>query len=95
MGTARQSPPSPELKIFSDRLQEAMKFKKIDVAVLAKKSEYKPDDIHKMLSGMREPGLKKLILLANSLSCSVDFLLGLAPESQRADVVVEAGHRCQ
>jgi transcriptional regulator with XRE-family HTH domain len=90
MGIARQSPPSPELKIFSDRLQEAIKFKKIDTAVLAKESEYKPDDIHKLLTGMKEPGFKKLMLLANSLGCSVDYLLGLTPKPQRASVIVEA-----
>jgi transcriptional regulator with XRE-family HTH domain len=89
MGVDRQSPPSPELKVFSDRLQKAMEFKKIDVAVLAKNLEYKPGDIHKMLAGMREPSLKKLMLLANSLGCSVDFLLGLTPEAKRASVVVE------
>jgi transcriptional regulator with XRE-family HTH domain len=90
MGTSRQSPPSPELKIFSDRLQEAIKFKKIDIVVLAKESEYKPDDINKLLAGMKEPGFKKLILLANSLGCSVDYLLGITPRPQRASVVVEA-----
>lgn len=87
MGTARQSPPSQELKIFSDRLQKAIEFKKIDLGVLAKESEYKPDDIHKLLTGMREPGFKKLTLLANSLGCSVDYLLGLTPEARRAGVV--------
>jgi transcriptional regulator with XRE-family HTH domain len=90
MGVARQSPPSPELKVFSGRLQKAIEFKKIDIAVLVKDSEYKSDDIHRLLRGMREPGMKKLILLANSLGCSVDYLLGLAPEAQRASVVVEA-----
>jgi transcriptional regulator with XRE-family HTH domain len=90
MGTARQSLPTPELETFSDRLQEAVKFKKIDISVLAKETEYKPDDIHKLLAGMREPGFKKLILLANALGCSVDYLLGLIPEPQRASIVIEA-----
>jgi transcriptional regulator with XRE-family HTH domain len=89
MGTVRQSPPSPELDIFSDRLQKAIELKKIDLAVLAKDSEYKLDDIHRLLIGMREPGMKKLVLLANSLGCSVDYLLGLTPEAERASVVVE------
>jgi hypothetical protein len=43
-----------------------------------------------MLTGMREPGFKKLILLANSLGCSVDYLLGLSSQPKRASVVVEA-----
>jgi transcriptional regulator with XRE-family HTH domain len=90
MGIARQSPPSPELKVFSDRLREAIEFKKIDIPVLAKEAEYKPDDIHKLLAGMREPGFKKLTLLANSLGCSVDYLLGLTPRPQRASIVIEA-----
>jgi transcriptional regulator with XRE-family HTH domain len=90
MGIARQSPPSPELKIFSDRFREAIEFKKIDISVLAKEAEYKPDDIHKLLTGMREPGFKKLMLLANSLGCSVDYLLGLTPKPQRASIVVKA-----
>jgi hypothetical protein len=90
MGIARQSPPSPELKTFSGRLQKAIEFSKIDIAVLAKKAEYKIDDIHKMLTGMREPGMKKLTLLANSLGCSVDYLLGLTPEAKRATVVAMA-----
>jgi transcriptional regulator with XRE-family HTH domain len=89
MGIARQSPPSAELVVFSDRLCKAIEFKKIDVAALAKDSEYKSEDIHKMLKGMKEPGLKKLTLLANSLGCSVDYLLGLGPTPQRASVVVE------
>jgi transcriptional regulator with XRE-family HTH domain len=90
MGIARQSPPSPELKIFSDRLREAIEFKKIDISVLAKEAEYKPDDIHKLLTGMREPGFKKLMLLANSLGCSVDYLLGVTSRPKRASIVIEA-----
>jgi transcriptional regulator with XRE-family HTH domain len=89
MGIARQSPPSPELKVFSDRIQKAIEFKKIDLAALAKDLDYKPEDIRRLLVGMREPSMKKLMLLANSLGCSVDYLLGLAPEARRADVVVE------
>jgi transcriptional regulator with XRE-family HTH domain len=89
MGIARQSPPSAELIVFSDRLQKAIEFKKIDIEALAQDSEYKPDDINKMLKGMKEPGFKKLMLLANSLGCSVDYLLGLTPKPQRASVVVE------
>jgi transcriptional regulator with XRE-family HTH domain len=90
MGIARQSPPTPELKVFSDRLRKAIDFKKIDIAVLAKDSEYKPDVIHKLLAGTREPGMKKLIFLANALGCSVDYLLGLSPEPQREGVVIKA-----
>jgi transcriptional regulator with XRE-family HTH domain len=90
MGVSRQSPPSPELKIFSDRLQKVIEFKKTDTAILAKSLDYKPDDIYKLLTGMREPSMKKLILLADLLGCSVDYLLGLTPEPQRASVVVEA-----
>jgi transcriptional regulator with XRE-family HTH domain len=90
MGIARQSPPSPELKVFSDRLLKAIEFKKIDIGVLAKDSGYSPCDIHRLLAGMREPGMKKLILLANTLGCSADYLLGLTPEARRATVVVEA-----
>jgi transcriptional regulator with XRE-family HTH domain len=90
MGTVRQSPPSPELKVFSDRLRKAIEFKKIDIETLAKDLEYSPCDIRKMLEGMREPGMKKLILLADSLGCSVDYLLGLTLEARRATMVVEA-----
>jgi transcriptional regulator with XRE-family HTH domain len=89
MGVSRQSPPSPELKIFSDRLQKVIEFKKININVLAKNSEYKPVEIQKLLTGMREPSIKKLVLLASSLGCSVDYLLGLTPEPKRASVVVE------
>jgi transcriptional regulator with XRE-family HTH domain len=90
MGIARQSPPSSELKTFSDRLKKAIAFKKKDTAVLAKESGYKPDDINKLLQGMREPSMKKLVLLANSLGCSIDYLLGLTPEAKRASVMVQA-----
>jgi transcriptional regulator with XRE-family HTH domain len=90
MGIARQTPPTSELKVFSDRLQRAIKFKKIDTATLAKNTGYKPEDIQRLLAGMREPSMKKLILLANALGCSVDYLLGLAPEPKQASVVVEA-----
>jgi transcriptional regulator with XRE-family HTH domain len=89
MGVARQSPPSPELKVFSDRLRKAIEFKKIDIEVLAKDSEYNPRDIHRLLAGMREPGMKKLMLLADSLGCSVDYLLGLTPEARRATIVID------
>jgi transcriptional regulator with XRE-family HTH domain len=89
MGVSRQSPPSPELKIVSDRLQKVIEFKKIDINILAKNSEYKPVEIQKLLTGMREPSIKKLVLLASSLGCSVDYLLGLTPEPKRASVVVE------
>jgi transcriptional regulator with XRE-family HTH domain len=90
MGIARQSPPTSELKVFSDRLQRAIKFKKIDTATLAKNTEYKPEDIQRLLAGMREPSMKKLILIANALGCSVDYLLGLTPEPKRASVVIKA-----
>lgn len=89
MGISRQSPPSAELKVFSERLREIIEFKKIEIAVLAKECGYKPDDVHRLLKGMREPGFKKLITLANSLGCSSDYLLGLTSKPQRADVVVE------
>jgi transcriptional regulator with XRE-family HTH domain len=90
MGIARQSPPSSELMVFSDRLQKVIEFKKIDISDLAKNAEYKPDDIRKLLAGMREPSMKKLMLLADSLGCSADYLLGLTPEPQRASIVVES-----
>jgi transcriptional regulator with XRE-family HTH domain len=89
MGTVRQSPPTSELKVFSDRLQRAIKFKKIDTATLAKNTGYKPEDIQRLLAGMREPSMKKLILIANALGCSVDYLLGLTTEPKRASVVIE------
>jgi transcriptional regulator with XRE-family HTH domain len=90
MGVVRQSPPSPELKIFSERIKNAIAFKKINIVDLAKGSEYTLYDINKLLNGMREPSMKKLILLANTLGCSVDYLLGLTPEAKRASVVVQA-----
>jgi transcriptional regulator with XRE-family HTH domain len=89
MGTSRQTPPSKELKIFSDRLSKAIAFKKVELSVIAKNIGCAPADVKKMLSGMREPTMKKLIILANILGCSVDYLLGLTPEPQRASVVVE------
>jgi transcriptional regulator with XRE-family HTH domain len=88
MGTFRQLPPSTELKVFSARIHKAIEFNKISIEVLAKNLNYKPDDIHRLLIGMREPGIKKLILLANSLGCSVDYLLGITPMPQRPTVVV-------
>jgi hypothetical protein len=39
---------------------------------------------------MREPSMKKLIVLSESLGCSVDYLLGLTPDMQRASLVVGA-----
>jgi transcriptional regulator with XRE-family HTH domain len=91
MGIARQTPPSQELKNFASRLSKAIDLKKIELSVIAKKLGCAPVDVKKMLSGMREPTMKKLIVLANVLECSVDYLLGLTPEPQRASVVIEAG----
>jgi transcriptional regulator with XRE-family HTH domain len=89
MGGQRYLPPGPELKTFSKRLRAVMKFKKIDAASLAKATGYAVADINRLLAGMREPSLKKLILLANSLKCSVDYLLGLADEALRvSDAVI-------
>jgi transcriptional regulator with XRE-family HTH domain len=90
MGTARQSPPSPELKIFGERLTKAIEFKKIDISALAKEFKCSPSDIKKMMNGMREPSMTKLITIADTLGCSSDYLLGLSLEAQRAAVVVSA-----
>jgi transcriptional regulator with XRE-family HTH domain len=78
------------LKIFSDRLNKAIAFKKIDVSVIAKNLGIAPSDVKKMVAGMREPSMRKLIILANTLGCSVDYLLGLMQEPERADVVILA-----
>jgi transcriptional regulator with XRE-family HTH domain len=91
MGTSRQTPPSQELKIFADRLSKAINTKRIELSTIAKEFGCAPADVKKMLSGMREPTMKKLIVLANVLECSADYLLGLVPEPQRASVVIEAG----
>jgi transcriptional regulator with XRE-family HTH domain len=84
MGRQRFLPPGPELELFSERLRTAMTFKNIGAASLAKDAGYEVSDINRLLAGMREPGMKKLILLAKSLECSADYLLGLADEPQRA-----------
>jgi DNA-binding helix-turn-helix protein len=78
MGGARKSPPSTELKTFSDRLQKVITLKKVDAKVLAKKLQCSPSDMQKILAGMREPSMKKLIVIAGALGCSVDYLLGLS-----------------
>jgi transcriptional regulator with XRE-family HTH domain len=90
MGVARQSSPSPELKTFSARLKKAIAFKKQSREVIAKEAGYTLADFERLLKGMREPGFKKLILLANSLGCSVDYLLGLTPEAKQASIVINA-----
>jgi hypothetical protein len=90
MGTARQKPPSPELKTFASRLNKAIALKKIDLAVIAKKLNCAPADVKKMTIGMREPSMKRLIALANAIECSVDYLLGLTPEANCASVAVTA-----
>lgn len=78
MGGARKSPPSAELQTFSGRLQKVIALKKVDMKVLAKKLQCSPSDTQKILAGMREPSMKKLIVIAGTLGCSVDYLLGLS-----------------
>jgi transcriptional regulator with XRE-family HTH domain len=90
MGTPRQSQPGPELLIFGERLTKAIEFKKIDISVFAKELNCAPSDIKKMMGGMREPTMTKMIRIANILGCSVDYLLGLTPEAKRASLVVTA-----
>lgn len=90
MGTARQTPPSSELKTFSSRMSKAIAFQKMDIPEVAKKLGVAPADIKKMLTGMREPSMKKLIILAKTLDCSVDYLLGLTSEMKHVCVVASA-----
>jgi transcriptional regulator with XRE-family HTH domain len=90
MGAQRQSPPSPELKVFGNRLAKAAELKKIDISVLAKELNCAPADIKKMMSGMRELTMTKMMRVSNILGCSVDYLLGLTPEAKRASLVVTA-----
>lgn len=92
MGTSRKTPPSPELKVFASRLSNAIALKKTNIQATAKKLGCAPADLKKMTLGMREPAMKRLIALADTLGCPADYLLGLTPEAERASVAA-AGSR--
>jgi len=74
---------------FSQRLSFCMRQRKLNGAELSTLSGVTTATISRYINGLREPSVSNVILLANALNVSVDYLLGLhdAPD---AKILIEA-----
>ena len=61
---------------FKDNLKEIRKSKKLTQVELAKMSGLTPDWISQFETGRRDPSIKILVKIANSLEVTLDSLIG-------------------
>lgn len=66
-----------DIKKFSERLSHCMKQRKVNGTELAALSGVTAATISRYLNGLRAPTVKNIILLAEALDVSVDYLLSL------------------
>lgn len=73
-----------DIEKFSRRLSFCMKQQKLNGAELSALSGVTTAAISRYINGLREPSVSNVILLANALNVSVDYLLGLhdVPDSK-------------
>ena len=75
-------------KIFSKRLSDLIEEKNINKNTLAKKLEISYQQLNHYLNNQSYPSAKRLILLANYLNISLDYLLGLSnSKTNESDIV--------
>lgn len=75
--------------VFGDSLRKAREEKGLSQAELAEKAGLQPSAISHFESGRRSPSFDNLKRLADSLSVTVDFLLGRQPQPNFAGPVAE------
>lgn len=66
-----------DIKKFSERLSHCMKQRKVNGSELSALSGVTAAAISRYLNGLRTPTVENIILLADALDVSVDYLLGL------------------
>lgn len=66
-----------DIEKFSERLSLCMKQRKVNGVELSASSGVTAATISRYLNGLRMPTVENVILLADSLNVSVDYLLGL------------------
>lgn len=64
------------MTLFGTRLQQAMNRRDFSAAELSRKSNISEANISRYLSGISEPSLKNLLILAQTLNVSSDWLSG-------------------
>lgn len=82
-------------ELFNDRLKRVMRERGYNQKELAEKSFQSEAAISKYLSGARTPHLEILVLLAQALAVSSDYLLGLeegSPEKSYRKIYDEIAH---
>lgn len=66
-----------DVKKFSERLSHCMEQRRVNGAELSALSGVTAAAISRYLNGLRTPTVENIILLADALNVSVDYLLGL------------------
>ena len=64
------------MTLFGTRLQQAMNKRDFSAAELSRKSNISEANISRYLSGISEPSMKNLLILAQTLNVSSDWLSG-------------------
>ena len=78
-----------DIEKFSRRLSFCMKQRKLNGAELSALSGVTTATISRYINGLREPSVSNVILLANALNVSADYLLGLH-DVPDAKILIEA-----
>jgi transcriptional regulator with XRE-family HTH domain len=86
------------MKIFSERLSAARKFRQLSQGELALKTRLKQSAISQFETGRRSPSFHNLRRIADALEVSGDFLLGRSnsvemPKKRSNDKIVPFGRQ--
>ena len=70
------STPTPPSAVFPDRLRTAREYRGLNQGELACRSGLQPSAVSHFETGTRKPSFDNLLLLANTLDVTTDYLLG-------------------
>lgn len=76
------------MTLFGTRLQQAMHRRDFTAAELSRKSNISEANISRWLSGVSEPSMKNLLILAQTLNVSSDWLSG----NEESEVEIHYGN---
>ena len=77
------------MTLFGDRLLDAMHMRDMTAADLSRKANVSEANISRYLSGVSEPTMKNLLILAQALNVSSDWLSG----NENDKIVVQVGEQ--
>ena len=77
---SESTPPPLPSAIFPDRLRTAREYRGLTQGELAERSNLQPSAISHFETGARKPSFDNLLLLANTLDVTTDYLLGRVDE---------------